>query len=321
MEYEERYIEPSAEFVDPSAGYLQHMEACARNCYKSEDRITKTSARPFVQKVARRLHHVGILEHVSCIMRITHKEWNTTREQTWTVFLLDILVSVPLFGYRLEYDPKTGETLISGNLRMWEELIDKIKDKHKILAAHLSMRLHDKFPELVDRIGSNIKPNYQIRVLDDNPLTNRHNLTPEQIRRHMTMTYKVVMCRSCSHQWVRHRLSSYMQTSQRYVDYCKKSFSYIIPPTVPEEYKHMWIADAEGAFNAYEFWRELGMPPEDAREKLANETSTSIYTTSTIDNWFHMFKMRADNPKAQHQIRNIMLQIKDDMKSRLPQLF
>jgi thymidylate synthase (FAD) len=48
----------------------KHLEECGRNCYKSEDRITDTSAPRFVEKICRR-HHLSVLEHEGLTARIT----------------------------------------------------------------------------------------------------------------------------------------------------------------------------------------------------------------------------------------------------------
>lgn len=48
----------------------KHLEECGRNCYKSEDRITDTSAPKFVEKICRR-HHLSVLEHEGLTARIT----------------------------------------------------------------------------------------------------------------------------------------------------------------------------------------------------------------------------------------------------------
>jgi len=52
-----------------STRILQQIEAAARTCYKSEGKITPTSARDFVRKIAQVKKHVSVIEHASATVR------------------------------------------------------------------------------------------------------------------------------------------------------------------------------------------------------------------------------------------------------------
>lgn len=64
-------IKASAEIVNKQCAIsaLKHIERCGRTCYKSEDRITDSSATEFVGMLLRRGHE-SVLEHVSVSVRI-----------------------------------------------------------------------------------------------------------------------------------------------------------------------------------------------------------------------------------------------------------
>lgn len=49
---------------------LQHIERCGRVCYKSEDKITETSAQAFVGNIIKRGHE-AVLEHASVTVKFT----------------------------------------------------------------------------------------------------------------------------------------------------------------------------------------------------------------------------------------------------------
>ena len=53
-----RVIEPSVEIFTPLNGneILKHLERCARNCYKSEDKITDESAPKMIKKLIENAH-------------------------------------------------------------------------------------------------------------------------------------------------------------------------------------------------------------------------------------------------------------------------
>lgn len=57
-------VEPGFEILTDIDGIEQHIERCGRVCYKSEDRITDSSAGKFVRNICRRRHE-SVLEHAS----------------------------------------------------------------------------------------------------------------------------------------------------------------------------------------------------------------------------------------------------------------
>ena len=56
-----RLIKPSFEILE-SQGYLKDIEIAGRHCYKSEDKITETSAKEFVERMIKS-GHGAMLEH------------------------------------------------------------------------------------------------------------------------------------------------------------------------------------------------------------------------------------------------------------------
>lgn len=65
-----KIISPYFEIISPVDGdaILQHIERCGRVCYKSEDKITETSARTFVANIIKRGHE-AVLEHASITVK------------------------------------------------------------------------------------------------------------------------------------------------------------------------------------------------------------------------------------------------------------
>jgi thymidylate synthase (FAD) len=56
----------------------------------------------------------------------------------------------------------------------------------------------------------------------------------ESLIEHATFTVHCVCSRSCSHQWVRHRLATFTQESQRYCDYSKKKHDQTLQVIMPQ---------------------------------------------------------------------------------------
>lgn len=138
---------------------------------------------------------------------------------------------------------------------------------------------------------------------------------------HCTFTFGVEgVSRALSHQLVRHRIASYSQKSQRYVN--EDWFEYIVPPTVAEN------QDALLAFEdamlecrkAYSLLAELGIPAEDARFVLPNATETKIIVTMNIRSLLHFFEERCCS-RAQWEIRNMANKMLAICKDVAPNLF
>lgn len=67
-----KIITPSVELLTPLDGeaILKHLELCARNCYKSEDKITSDSAHKMVRKLLE-MGHEAMIEHFNLTAKIT----------------------------------------------------------------------------------------------------------------------------------------------------------------------------------------------------------------------------------------------------------
>lgn len=67
-----KIIKPNVQIITPIDGMeiLERIEECGRVCYKSEDKITETSAPKFVADLIRRGHE-AVLEHFSITVKFT----------------------------------------------------------------------------------------------------------------------------------------------------------------------------------------------------------------------------------------------------------
>jgi len=67
-----KIVAPKVEVLTPLDGdaILKHLELCARNCYKSEDKITSDSAQLMVRKLLE-LGHEAMIEHYNLTVKLT----------------------------------------------------------------------------------------------------------------------------------------------------------------------------------------------------------------------------------------------------------
>lgn len=151
----------------------------------------------------------------------------------------------------------------------------------------------------------------------------------ESVMEHVSFTFGIEgISRACSHQLVRHRIASYSQKSQRYVN--ENDFDFVTPPEIensPEakaefdrmineitksyskiadiltdSHKERFIAEGMDEKNASSKARKLAN--EDARFILPNACETKIVVTMNVRSLFNFFRHRCCN-RAQWEIRDV----------------
>lgn len=132
------------------------------------------------------------------------------------------------------------------------------------------------------------------------PLASGHHSVIE----HASYTFSIEgASRSFSHQLVRHRIASYSQLSQRYVN--MKDAEYVIPASIaadPElEKRYRELMDR--IWEEYRFLSQR-VPAEDARYVLPNACTTNITVTMNARELWHFFELRTCR-RAQDEIRQV----------------
>lgn len=133
----------------------------------------------------------------------------------------------------------------------------------------------------------------------------------ESILEHCSVSVIVICDRALSHEIVRHRIASYSQESQRYVNYKKYGITFIPPRSMTKDSMSMevWEKAMKAAEDAYNELLRIGNKPEIARCVLPNCTRTKLVMTMNFREWRHFFKLRADkkaHPDMQHLATNML---------------
>lgn len=117
--------------------------------------------------------------------------------------------------------------------------------------------------------------------------------------------------RSLTHQLVRHRLGSFSQRSQRYVDQGKAGWEYVTPPSIRDNPDARSIYDSCMATveGAYRELRAMSIRKEDARFVLPNADTTKIVVSMTFAGWRHFAWLRALDRAAQWEIRAVAQEV------------
>jgi flavin-dependent thymidylate synthase len=129
--------------------------------------------------------------------------------------------------------------------------------------------------------------------------------------------------RACTHQLVRHRLASFSQESQRYVDLSKGEWNAIVPPAVAAHPEAKVRLDEAWDYlqETYRDLREMGIRKEDARFLLPNAAETRIVTTMNFAAWSHFLWLRAVDKAAQWEIRAMGQRVLEMLYAIAPDVF
>lgn len=125
--------------------------------------------------------------------------------------------------------------------------------------------------------------------------------------------------RALTHQLVRHRIASYSQKSQRYVD--ESNFAYITPPSIlnNEEALGRYQAIMEEVNRAYHALKQI-VPKEDARYVLPQACESKIVFTFNARSLLNFFQQRLCR-RAQWEIRQLAGLMLQEVRKTAPVLF
>lgn len=310
-----KLVKPSFEILEQEPSYegmLCHIERCGRTCYKSEDKITKDSAKKFVDMIINR-GHTAMVEHGTVYLTC-----ESTADEYGRVIL-------PNLKGNYSYNPYSCVK----SVQVWEEPNETQREYCR------------KIPKTIWHITTNYRVLLQNNWLDD--LKYQCEPTEHHVKR---ITVKFVCDRGVSHEFVRHRVFSFAQESTRYCNYSKDKFgnelTFILPPWVDERQLGkqnsqellIQIGSLSNPTYSQEDLNELyflfglasseiqyfnlinnGWKPQQARAVLPNSLKTELIMTGTIDQWEGFFKLRDAND-AHPQARELAQPLHEEFIKR-----
>jgi len=138
---------------------------------------------------------------------------------------------------------------------------------------------------------------------------------------HTCFTFAISdVSRSLTHQLVRHRIASYAQQSQRYVDF--KEPNYVTPPKIAsnKKMKQAYDKTMKNIWNEYNKLLDLGIPAEDSRFVLPNAACTNIIVTMNARSLMNFFELRCCL-HAQWEIRQLANKMLQEVTKVAPTIF
>jgi thymidylate synthase (FAD) len=282
-----RIIKPTFEELS-SADLYKKIEICGRVCYKSEDKITETSAIGFVKRICG-YNHGSVLEHFALTFKISEALYLAIKSANIPFFSVSN-VTCPLVSFNV----RAFVTCYNNNL-----FTDILKPITKYMAVN--------YPDL-------FAFNSDEEVEEIEYITDYSTLTKEERYMHKRISIKITTDRGVTHELVRHRLASFSQESTRYCNYGKDKFgseiTVIEPCDLDENTYPIWKDAMEKAEKAYFDMIDNKATPQIARSVLPNSLKTELCMTATIEEWNLVFDLRCALG-AHPDCRAIMIPIRD----------
>lgn len=280
-----KIIKPSVEFFgEVPTDYentLRFIETAGRTCYKSEDKITETSAEGFVKKLIK-AGHLAMVEHSNFVVRTDFYE-NT----------LPTHVSEYALGKYLTVFCKGTFVYVGGNLTAWANHIGM----KNMYVDNVFLPFLLSYGELFDL------QNVCVAAPIWKPCP--RNEIPAALHRYSA---KFICDRGVSHELVRHRPCSFAQESTRYVNYGGKDMEFIEPAgfdSWTDSQKSVFKASVLQDSLAYNYLLDTGLSPQQARAVLPNSLKTEIIVTADAAEWAHIKKLRT-HPSAHPDMVRVM---------------
>ena len=309
-----KLIESSVQIIEEKDLYKM-IELAGRTCYKSEDKITENSAKEFVDRMIK-LGHGAMLEHGTIYLNVPEQTYTETLEDEFGKF----------------NNPNNG-------------LVDRYrKNKYsKVNSVAADEELRKKYPKVRPFKLTHHYITTNLRVIVENGWEEDLEWQCEPTEHHeKRITAKFTCDRGVSHEFVRHRVFSFAQESQRYCNYNKDKFNNeltFIKPTwldIPTGNYTYWdgdwcdidnmkiqlpsdngIADnflwcLNNAGMQYRLLINKGLKPQEARAILPNATKTELVMTGFESDWEHFFELRCsgaahpDARKLADELKSLM---------------
>lgn len=186
-------------------------------------------------------------------------------------------------------------------------------DEDKQDETFLKQFCHDRFTVVKDFQEGKIHKWYittNYRVIAENHwehIMNKYLQAPTKYHERRT-TVKFICPRIISQMFMRHRVFSFLQESQRYCNYTKDKFKHdidFIKPVQGEDKEGVFKKSIFAAKDAYFSLIEQGWKPQEARAVLPNYTATSFYMCGFDKDWDDFFRKR-DIQQVDPQIYNLV---------------
>ena len=291
-----KLIESKAEYIPQEEGLegiYKNIELAGRTAYNSQDKITPDSAKNFVDRMIKSKHGTA-LEHGTVYLYLEVNPENAFKRFEY-----------PLSHFTAHYN--------------WSDVVGSICARYrtnhysKVTAAIEKSKTDNGFDRVVRKYY--ITSNYRV-ITENGWLDDLQFLCYPTEFHEKRYTMRFTCSRAIANELVRSRTMSFLQESQRYINYSKErhgeDITFIkplwlncpfenIPPESelcylakqhPDEAAHRFIASLVESKYAYMTLLQKGCSPQQARDVLPNATKTELIMTGFSSDWRHVMDLR-----------------------------
>ena len=334
-----RVIKTEGHFVSREGmSVAQKIEKCARLAYKSEHKITEDSAIPFCNKLFKR-GHLSVFEFANLhfglfISKEIYENYTLEDRRVFNEFVA--CMNTTQTDISSEKESYNGYCMVvSGSLRAFYELFKRVYNN----PIYLNLRQY--FIQAIEKEGIelDLEQTHSFKHAALWEEDSRYGfflslhpvfvlkILPDDYKKHLKLLARATCSRAVSHELVRHRPCSFVQLSQRYVNYKGDQFTgeidFISPVSINEKAEKdtagyckdyaTWHALCASAEDAYFRLLETN-PPQVARNVLPNSCATEIYIYASISEWEHIFRLRTSK-HADPAMRELMIPLEEEFTS------
>lgn len=319
-------IQASIEYYDDPNPMIK-LERCARVCYKSEDKITESSADRLIRNILIKRGHESTLEHYRICAEIDRNDAK--------YFLVYPHI-------KLYYGNDNSTCTVSGNIRAWRDFCKVLR----LVSVGTSMvaKLYQWCPALFEDLLE------YFHITPETAKLSRSTFI-RNIRQDLDYhTYVITTDIGVGREFCRHRSQSFSQESTRYCNYgndikfvdpfpftwsnkaidggCSEledlpnawNAKFILEDTEENKkirlHKHaVWVYAMKAAEVAYCNMLRLGCSPQEARSVLPLSTASTLVMSGTSRMWQNFLRLRY-HETAHPQAWWMAKLIKDDLEER-----
>lgn len=289
-----KLVKPSFEILEQEPSYegmLRHIERCGRTCYKSEDKITKDSAKKFVDMIINR-GHTAVLEQGTVYLAIPMTTYCPEAVNTYIDNPYSVVNECNDFVFTDKYGNEVCAWCVTTNYRVLLEN-DCLEDLEFLCepTKYHTKRITVKF--ICDRGVSHEFVRHRVFSFAQES-TRYCNYSKDKFGNELTF---VIPC------WLNYE-------EQQFTN---KNDSTIRTDLSEHEYFIDLLLEAENTYNY--LVQYCGWKPQQARAVLPNSLKTELIMTGTIDQWKGFFKLR-DAKDAHPQARELAQPLHEEFIKR-----
>ena len=294
-----KLIKPSFSILPQSEGLegiYKQIELAGRTCYKSEDKITETSAKEFAERMIK-LGHGAMLEHGTVYLAIPMTTYAPDAVNTYRDNAYSKVNDCNEFIFTDKYGDKVAAWCVTTNLRVLVEN-DCLEDLEFLCEP---TEYHER--------------RYTVKFICDRGVSH-------EFVRHRVFSFAQESTRYCNYSKdkfgneITYILPCWMDDSQvghhDAGDIINQAYNFLPIECNPGEYEEILFMDvmAKAEFNYNELIKK-GWKAQEARAVLPNSLKTELVMTGFVSDWKHFFELRCAGA-AHPQARELAIPLREE---------